>query len=265
MNKNALSALSMLLLALTWAVVGSLAAPFGLEDTSDAASGLRQRKGSSPRSPLPLPISASPGMTSSEPIYMKDLSTEELFKALVLFESNRKKLEAASMAQERIFGSSIPAFLNRPPFTTREYLVGFDKTRPPVSFPVEAEDLHRSVEEHAFKKYFLTFQHHHNASPYKGGDVKLVKTGGSESMGSATTGWAQEITKNQVAKEGLMAMSRTREWADKIQSRHPEMLPKVEVDAALTKGWGLWHNGLKTASGYAYIPVQEIAAKLHRR
>ncbi|KAJ1023619.1 hypothetical protein NDA18_004607 [Ustilago nuda] len=265
MNKNALSALSMLLLALTWAVVGSLAAPFGLEDTSDAASGLRQRKGSSPRSPLLLPISAPPGMSNSEPIYIKDLSTEELFKSLVLFESQRKKLEAASMAQERIFGSSIPAFLNRPLFTTREYLVGFDKTRPPVSFPVEAEDLHRSVEDHAFQKYFLTLQHHHNFNPYKGGDVMLVKTGGSKGMGSATTGWTQEITKNQLAKKGLVAMSRTRKWADNIRSRHPEILPKDAVEAALAKGWRFWHNGLNTASGYAYIPIQDIAAKLHRR
>lgn len=265
MNKNSLSALSMLLLALTWAVVGSLAAPFELKDTSDAASGLRQRKGSSPRSPLPLPISAYPGMTSSEPIYMKDLSTEELFKALVLFESQRKKLEAASMGPKRIFGSSIPAFLDWPPFTTRPYLVGFDKTRPPVSFPVEAKDLRRSVEDYAFNKYFLALQHNHEASPYKGGDLELVKTGGSKGMGSATTGWAQKFTNSQVTKKGLMAIIKTREWADNIRSRHPEMLPKDEVEAALVEGWRLWHNGLKIANGYAHIPVQEITAKLHRR
>ncbi|SYW76645.1 uncharacterized protein UBRO2_01482 [Ustilago bromivora] len=253
----------MLLLALTWAVVGSLAAPFGLEATSDAASELRQRTGSSPRSPLP--ISASHGMANSQPIYMKDLSAEELFKALVLLESQRTKLEATSMAQESVFRSSIPIFLDRPPFTTREYLVQFDETRPPVSLPVEVEDLHRSFEDYVINKYYFALNHNHDASSYKGGDVELAQTGASKDWMSAVTGRTREITKSQVVKKGLMAVIRTREWADKIRSQHPEMLPKDAVEAALTKCWWLWHNGMKIANGYAYIPVQEIAAKIHRR
>ncbi|KAJ1018610.1 hypothetical protein NDA13_006301 [Ustilago tritici] len=263
MNKSALSALSMLLLALTWAVVGSLAAPFGLEDTSDAASELRQRTGSSPRSHLP--ISSSHGMAISQPIYMKDLSAEELFKALVLLESQRTKLEATSMAQESIFRSSIPAFLDRPPFTTREYLVRFDETRPPVSLPVEAQDLHRSFKDFVINQYYFALNHNHDASPRKGGYVELAQTGASKNWMNAVTGRTREITKIQVAKKGMMAVIKTREWADKIRRRHPEMLPKDVVEAALTKGWGLWHNGMKIASGNAYIPVQEIAAKIHRR
>ncbi|SPC64646.1 uncharacterized protein UHOD_07521 [Ustilago sp. UG-2017b] len=263
MNKNALSALSMLLLALTWAVVGSLAAPFGLEDKSDAASELRQRTGSSPRSPLP--ISASHEMAISQPIYMNDLSAEELFKALVLLESQRTKLDATSIAQESIFRSSIPAFLDRPPFTTREYLVQFDEKRPPVSLPIEAEDLQRSFQDYVINNYYLALNHNHVTGSYKGGDVELAQTGASKDWMSAVTGSTRQITNSQVVKKGLMAVIRTREWADKIRSKHPEMLPEDAVEAALTKGWGLWHNGMKIASGYAYIPVLEIAAKIHRR
>lgn len=263
MNKNALSALSMLLLALTWAVVGSLAAPFGLEDKSDAASELRQRKGSSPRSPLP--ISASHEMAISQPIYMKDLSAEELFKALVLLESQRTKLEASSMAHESIFRSSIPAFLDRPPFTTHEYLVQFDKTLPPVSLPIKAKDLERSFQDYVINNYYLALNHNHDMSSYKGGDVELAQTGASKNWMSAVTGKTRQITNSQVVKEGLTAMIRTREWADKIRSQDPEIPPKDAVEAALKKGWRLWQNGMKIASGYAYIPVQEIAAKIHRR
>ncbi|SOV06332.1 uncharacterized protein UDID_07521 [Ustilago sp. UG-2017a] len=263
MNKNALSALSMLLLALTWAVVGSLAAPFGLEDKSDAASELRQRKGSSPRSPLP--ISASHEMAISQPIYMKDLSAEELFKALVLLESQRTKLEATSMAHASIFRSSISDFLDQPPFTTREHLFRFDKTRPPVSLPIEAKDWHRLFQDYVINKYYLALNQNHYMSSYKGGDVELAQTGASKDWMSAVTGRTRQITSSQVVKEGLTAAIRTREWADKIRSQHPEMLPKDAVEAALRKVSGLWHNGMMIASGYAYIPVQEIAAKIHRR
>lgn len=157
----------------------------------------------------------------------------------------------------------LPDYLDFPGLTTRDYLVTFDKARPSVQLPTEVDDLYESVHSYVFNKYYVALTANHEASYVKGGEAVSARL---------PTSWMDQvkprtraITTSQVTKDGLTAILKTRQWADQIRKARPGLLDKEAVEKSLARTWRLWISGMKEATGHAYIPVQEIASKIHRR
>ena len=223
---------------------------------------------------------ASPTISISQPLHIEELSTEELFKAVVAHDavvlSNARSESSSSSGRPVGLMSSaplvhgrteqlsdgwslykLPSLLDYPISLSRSHLVSFDTTRPAVQLPLDPRDLHASIKSFAFNRFYIRLNRNH---------------AGTYSDRASQAGWLDRVqystnkkTELQMAKEGVMAKAKAFEWAQRMAKEHPGWMSEEQVQSSLDKTWALWSRGLGEATGYAYIPVDLVKSKMLRR
>ncbi|GAC94746.1 alpha-1,2 mannosyltransferase [Pseudozyma hubeiensis SY62] len=225
------------------------------------------RTGSSPPRPARL--------TVSSPLSVDQLSTEELFKALLVHDSLLHTSQATTPPTTPHVtgllspGSStprpgwsyykLPAFLDYPILSPRSHLVTFDSSKPAVLLPLDPHETFSWIKSFTFNRFYSRLDSNHA--------LTVKQTGSEPSWLDRVQSSTKRATLQQVAKEGLRAKIKAAEWAESIKregGRGDGWWDGEMVGRSLERTWSMWLRGLSEASGYDYIPVEQITSKIQR-
>ncbi|KAJ9475794.1 Alpha-1,2 mannosyltransferase [Pseudozyma hubeiensis] len=214
-----------------------------------------------------------PRLTVSSPLSLDQLTTEELFKALLVHDSLLHTSQSTPPTTPHMTGLlspgsstprpgwsyyKLPAFLDYPLLSPRSHLVTFDASKPAVLLPLDPQETLSSIKSFTFNRFHSRLDSNH---------ALTVKQAGSEpSWLDRVQSSTKRTTLQQVAKEGLRAKIKAAEWAEsmKRQGGRGGWWDGEMVERSLERTWSMWLRGLSEASGYDYIPVEQITSKIQR-
>lgn len=205
--------------------------------------------------------------SQTAPLRLEQLSVEDLFKVLLVYQTvapqNLEQAGSRSLFRpsERMTKYMLRTLLEYNPFTTADYLVHFEASRPAVRLPRDTHDLQEAIQSLISTRYFQALEANHMMSHFKG-DEQLPSRP-SASWLDQIKPETRRVTTSQVVKEGLTAAIRAQNWAQ--EHMYPGQLKDHQLTEAVDRAWNLWYRGVQEASGDASIPIQQIFSKLHRR
>ncbi|CDU23478.1 uncharacterized protein SPSC_02107 [Sporisorium scitamineum] len=216
--------------------------------------------------------------TSIAPQHIRDLSTEDLFKTMIIHDTSLQ-IPTTTPPASPTSHSSIPStssesnsikvleFLRLPSWldypVTQPNLVRFSTHAPPVLVSHNPSDVTRSIESHAFYTYYVRLNQNHDAT-------RPPATG----WGYWVRDWFSQISANtradttqQVAEEGKAAKRKAKKWAlGLVEAQGGDGGTVVdEIEKSLEKTWSSWMVGFREATGYAVAPLGRVKPKILRR
>ena len=214
---------------------------------------------SAPRTSSPTFASIKPALTVTQPLEVRQLSTEELFKAILIHDtlappSTRPPppgLMASKPPRTGWAALELPAFLDYPIFTSPSRLVTFDAGKQPVQLGTNPRDLSEAVRSFAFNSFYVRL----NA---------LQPSSAPQALAAVKQPTVMQATR-MVTKDALAAQERVRTWAQTWLRQSTRREVKAdEVERSLARSWGWWQRGLQEAMGFGYVPVDQMRAKILR-
>lgn len=243
--------------------------------SQDTALRSRGRSGESPGGARESP---EPWIPNRRLLQMGELEPEEMFKSMLIYDTQQAQatpLTLARTARPYQVGAAIAKSrwgrtFEYTPFTSKDYVVIFDRKRPGVRLPSDRQTLHEAVKTYAFDRWKAALSHNSKELLYGGGEELFPSNKGL--FGFSSVDWQDEnearkglLTTSQVTKDGLVAIVRTRQWAAQINAAQPGKMDPQAVERSLLRTWILWRQGLSDlANAYAKVKVEEIASKFHR-
>ncbi|SJX65289.1 uncharacterized protein SRS1_16112 [Sporisorium reilianum f. sp. reilianum] len=221
-----------------------------------------------------------PGDTASrDPISTRDLSTEDLFKVMLLHDTSLHLPPSPAAAPATAVastshaaageGSSInrllasirmPSWLDYS--ATQPTLVTFDPARPPVRLSHHADDIERAINSHAFNNYYLRLNRLDAASRPESTTWLETLHDLFRQVSYAT----RYAAAKQLAREGTQAKESARQWALRLaQKQGGGAVLEAEIEQSLAKTWWWWKRGFTEATGYGMSVLTTDKPKVVRR
>jgi hypothetical protein len=210
----------------------------------------------------PAGIVAGRGNKAMQEADIRDLSTTDLFKTLVIYDVQQRAREGLQRASAK--SGFLPSLSGLNPFVTHDYVVRFDRNRPLVQLPSNRREVKESVIDLLHDRYYHQLNVNHDASFYRGGEEPVANVRSPDSAYMDIRPSTRRVTETQLTKQALEALGRTREWAKEQERAHPGTMPQEAVDRALDWAWAVWLKGTGMGAGHADFPVDTIISKMAR-